>query len=150
LAKVSGLEIPPELERRFLGAVGVLQGTSSIRKRKTKHRHVPLGNRALLDEIWREGTRMYSSFTNQEREYWRREGAKRGLNGRAYFLQGFISSCLSAGPLTVDSFMVGGWGDNFLPYISRWRFTETGEEMGKLDSKISVGYYMVEGESRIA
>ncbi len=117
MARVVGQLVPAQLLDAYQAALDEATPAGSLRAKKKRHRFRVTEVNRVTTGLFREGSRIYSTFRNEEREVWREAGAKHGMNGRAFFLMYFLNTCLSRGRFEVDAFTVGSWGEGDTQFV---------------------------------
>jgi len=149
MARVVDQVIPPEYADLFALYMDAERPNTSCQL--TKHRDGRKMTQPLrtVMQAFREGGRMWSTKTKDQREPWETAGEALGMNGRAYFMKQWLCGTFSVGPFEVGKSMIVGWGSVSGAYVtSRTRHWESGELIA-LKVNYQVGYSIVGGEAAI-
>lgn len=150
MAKVVDQEIPSEFYDLYMRYMDPAHPNDGVQLTKHHDGRQMSSTLRVVMQNFREGTRMWSTKTKPEREPWETEGAKWGMDGRAYFMKEFLLGCLGEGAFKVGTFTVGSWGGRDTQYVgARNRFRPgTGDVV--IHTKFQVGFSKVGGEGEVS
>ena len=149
MARVVDQDIPSEYAELFGRYMDAERPNTSCQL--TKHRDgrkmsAPL---RVVMHAFREGGRMWSTKTKDQRQPWVDAGEALGMDGRAFWMKQWLCGTFSVGPFEVGKSMIPGWGSTVGAYVtSRTRHWETGALID-LHVVYQIGYSIVGGEAAI-
>ena len=150
MSRVTGQVIPSEYRdayELFLDEVRPDGGVQLTKKRDGRFMSSTL---RVVMQLFREGTRMWMTKTKPERQPWVDEGAKFGLDGRAYFLKEFLLGSFSRGSMNTDGYKVPGWGTRDSNYITARDRLDPVHPLVTIHHKAQVGFSRVGGQGEVS
>ena len=150
MTRVIDQAIPSELRDAYALFLDEVRPNGGVQMTKRRDGRYMSSTLRVVMQLFREGTRMWMTKTKDERQPWVDEGAKWGLDGRAYFLKEFLLGCLGRGEMNTSGYVVPGWGTREASYITARKRLDPEHELVKIHHKAQVGFSRVGGEGEVS
>lgn len=149
MARVVDQNIPPEYQDLFTRYMDPERPNTSVQLRKHVDGRKMTQTLRTVMQAFREGGRMWSTKTKDQRVPWVEAGEALGMDGRAFFMKEWLCGVFSVGPFEVGKSTIPGWGSTVGSYITSKTGLWGDMPLLSLNVKYQIGYSIVGGEAAI-